>query len=177
MGRIIIVFGILGAVIVAAGSSLGMAAVPDGGGAFGMVIGYLTMLVALSMVFVGVRRYRDTVRGGIVHFWQALGVGLAISLIASLGYVINWEAYLYATDYSFVDGYAKSVIVAQQAAGASATEIAKLSAEMDQFKQEYANPLFRLSMTFAEIAPVGLLVSLVSAALLRNPRLLPARRA
>jgi hypothetical protein len=46
---------------------------------------------------------------------------------------------------------------------------------MDAFKRQYANPLFRLPMTFAEIFPVGVLVSLVSAAILRNPRVLPAR--
>jgi hypothetical protein len=39
----------------------------------------------------------------------------------------------------------------------------------------YDNPLYRLPMTFAEIFPVGLLVTLVSAVLLRNPRFLPAR--
>src|SRR3546814_12654255 len=35
--------------------------------------------------------------------------------------------------------------------------------------------MFRLPMTFVEIFPVGVLVSLVSAAVLRNPRVLPAR--
>ena len=49
------------------------------------------------------------------------------------------------------------------------------SAEMDQFAVQYENPLFRLPMTFAEIFPVGVLVSLVSALVLRNPRVLPAR--
>ncbi len=39
----------------------------------------------------------------------------------------------------------------------------------------YAKPWYRMPMTFAEIFPVGILVSLVSAALLRNPRFLPAR--
>ena len=42
-------------------------------------------------------------------------------------------------------------------------------------RTQYANPLFRLPMTFIEIFPVGLLVALVSAALLRNPSFLPAR--
>lgn len=44
-------------------------------------------------------------------------------------------------------------------------------------RTSYANPLFRLPLTFAEVAPVGLVVTLVSAALLRNPRMLPARAA
>ncbi len=47
---------------------------------------------------------------------------------------------------------------------------------METFKAQYANPLFRLPMTFIEIFPVGVLVSLISAAILRNPRVLPARR-
>jgi hypothetical protein len=40
---------------------------------------------------------------------------------------------------------------------------------------EYANLLYRLSMTFTEILPIGVLVSLASAALLRNSRFLPMR--
>ena len=72
--------------------------------------------------------------------------------------------------------YAKALIIEQQAKGASAEALAKFTTEMEQFKQQYANPLFRLPMTLAEIFPVGVLVSLVSAALLRNSRVLPARR-
>lgn len=41
---------------------------------------------------------------------------------------------------------------------------------------QYANPPFPIRMTFIEILPVGMLVSLMSAGLLRNPRCLPARQ-
>ena len=64
----------------------------------------------------------------------------------------------------------------QKAKGVSGDALVKFTAEMEKFKTDYANPLFRLPMTFAEIFPVGLLVSLVSAGLLRNSRFLPARR-
>ena len=50
--------------------------------------------------------------------------------------------------------------------------VARLMALM---RQAYANPLYRMAETFTEIAPVGLIVSLVSAILLRNPRFLPAK--
>ena len=43
------------------------------------------------------------------------------------------------------------------------------------FAKNYANPLYRLPITFVEMFPVGVLISLVSAALLRNSRFLPAR--
>jgi Protein of unknown function (DUF4199) len=173
MGRIIAVYGIIGGIIVIAGMQLGIHFVSDHG-SLGMVVGYLTMLVALSMVFVGVKRYRDTVHGGVIRFWPAFGVGLGIAGVAGLCYVIGWEAYVYATDYSFADIYVKQAITEKVASGASAAEIAKFGAEMEAFKVQYADPLFRVPMTFAEIAPVGLIVALVSAAVLRNSRAFPA---
>ena len=47
-------------------------------------------------------------------------------------------------------------------------------AKMEQFKEQYRNPLFRVPVTFLEIFPVGLLIALISAAVLRNSRVLPA---
>jgi len=141
-----------------------------------MVIGYTTMLIALSAVFVGIKRHRDVDRGGVIGFWRALGVGLAISFIAGLFYVAAWEAVQSMMHMDFASSYAKAIIASQQAKGASAEALAKLSAEMEAFKVQYANPLYRLPMTFAEIFPIGVLVSLVSAGLLRNSRFLPVRR-
>jgi hypothetical protein len=46
---------------------------------------------------------------------------------------------------------------------------------MAEFREQYSNPFFRMPITFIEIFPVGILVSLISALLLRNSRFLPAR--
>jgi hypothetical protein len=144
---------------------------------YGVIVGYLIMLIALSTVFVAVKRHRDADLGGVIRFWPAFGLGLAISIVAGVLYVLAWEAALAVTHMDFASEYAKSLIAQQQAAGASAEALAKLSAEMDRFKIQYANPLYRVAEAFAEIFPVGVLVSLVSAGLLRNSRFLPARRA
>ena len=173
MRRIIAIYGIIAGIIVAVGMQIGINLVSDHG-AFGMVVGYLTMLVALSMVFVGVKRYRDTARGGVIRFWPAFGLGLGIAGVAGLCYVAGWEAYMYATDYTFMDVYMTQALAAKAAAGASAADIAKFGAEMAALKVQYANPLFRMPMTFAEIAPVGIIVALVSAVILRNSRAFPA---
>lgn len=143
---------------------------------WGMVVGYLTMLVAFSMIFIAVKRERDLVRGGIIRFWPALGIGLGISLVASIFYVLAWEAALAITGADFIGAYSSAMIEQQRASGASAEALAALAAEMRQFADQYANPLFRMPMTFAEIFPIGVLVSLVSAALLRNSRFLAVRR-
>ncbi|MBC7987812.1 MAG: DUF4199 domain-containing protein [Sphingomonadaceae bacterium] len=138
--------------------------------------GYLVMLVALSLIFVGIKRYRDVEQGGVIRFLPAFGLGLGIAAVAGLAYVIAWEVYLAATDYAFMDQYIASIAEARRAEGASEAAIAAEVASWEGMRQNYANPLFRIPITFAEIFPVGLIVALVSAALLRNPRLLPAAR-
>ena len=143
---------------------------------YGMVIGYTTMLIALSAVFVGIKHHRDVDRGGVIGFWPALGVGLGVSFIAGIFYVAAWEAVQAMTHMDFASSYAQAIIASEKAKGASAQTLAKLTADMETFKVQYANPMYRLPMTFVEIFPVGVLVSLISAALLRNSRFLPARR-
>jgi hypothetical protein len=143
---------------------------------YGMLIGYTTMLVALSAVFVGIKQQRDQELGGVIRFWPAFGMGVAITFIASIFYVVAWEASQAVTGGDFATTYANLVLEQARAKGESAAAIAKMSAEMAQFKVQYADPWFRLPMTFSEIFPVGVLVSLVSAALLRRPSFLPARR-
>ena len=144
---------------------------------YGMVIGYLTMLIALSAVFIAIKRYRDTELGGVIGFWPALGIGLGITVVAGIIYVAAWESAVAITHLDFGTAYANALIDQEKAKGVSGEALAKFTAEMEAFKKQYANPLFRLPMTFAEIFPVGVLVSLVSAGLLRNSRFLAVRRA
>ncbi len=135
--------------------------------------GYLVMLVALTFIFVGVKRYRDVERGGVIKFGPAFAMGLGIAVAAGVAYVAVWEIYLAMTDYKFMDEYIAGIMRARQAAGASVESLAAEAAKLESMRDSYANPLFRIPMTFLEIFPVGLLVSLVSAALLRNPKLMP----
>jgi hypothetical protein len=175
MKRIIAVYGCIAGAILVIGFEGTMAAGLMGHGTGSMVFGYLTMLVALSMVFVGVKKYRDEALGGAIRFGTALTLGYGIAAVASVFYVLGWEAYLYATDYSFMPDFTAAMIEAQREAGASAEEIAALEKEMAGYVAIYANPLTRMAMTLTEIAPVAVVVPLVSAALLRNPRFLPAQ--
>jgi hypothetical protein len=136
--------------------------------------GYLVMLVALTFIFVGVKRYRDVERGGVIEFGAAFAMGLAIATAAGVAYVAVWEIYLAMTDYKFMDEYIAGMVRSRQAAGLSGAALADEVAKLESMRTSYANPLLRVPMTFLEVFPVGLLVSLVSALLLRNPRLLPA---
>jgi hypothetical protein len=142
----------------------------------GMLIGYTIMLMALTTVFLGIKRHRDAELGGVIRFWPAFGMGLAISLIASVCYVAAWEASQAITHADFPTAYSNFVLEQARAEGKAAAELAQMAKELDEFKVMYANPMMRLPMIFSEIFPVGVLVSLVSAALLRKPGFMPARR-
>lgn len=164
--------GIAGAIVI----SVMIAGFMMSEGAHGSVwVGYLTMLVALSMIFVAVKRYRDRERGGVIKFWSAFGLGLATAAAAGVIYVAVWEVYLAATDYAFIDSYTESVIEKKKEEGLSDEALEKEAANMKALADNYGNPLFRLPMTFLEIFPVGLIVALISAAILRNPKAFPAK--
>lgn len=174
MRKIALVYGVVSGTIVILSMMLGILA--SGGESFwsSEIFGYLIMLIALSMIFVGIRKYRDTELGGVIKFLPALGLGLAISVIAAFIYVFVWELYLISSDYRFIAEYTAGVIEARKAEGISGAALDTVIAEMEQLKHNYAKPWIRWPMTFLEIFPVGFLISLISAGLLRNPKLLPA---
>ena len=170
MARIIIVYGVIGGIIVAIGMWVGMSAQPEGGSAWGMLVGYLTMLIALSTVFVAIKRYRDTACGGVIRFLPALGLGLAIALIVSAFYVVTWELWMFVTNYTFMDLYIAKSLEAMRAEGKPAAEIAAFAHDMAAMKVSYADPVYRMAITLSEVAPIAVLVAIISAAVLRNRR-------
>ncbi|MEO0464764.1 MAG: DUF4199 domain-containing protein [Pseudomonadota bacterium] len=137
--------------------------------------GYAIMLVVLSLVFIGIKRYRDVEHGGVIKFTQAAGVGIGISAVAALMYTIGWEISLALTDYAFIEAYPQTLIDAVRAEGLAANEEAARIAEIESSIELYRNPLFRMPITFIEMFPVGLIVALVSALVLRNAKVLPAK--
>lgn len=140
-----------------------------------MWFGFLVMLVAMTFMFVGVKRYRDIEHGGVIRFMPAFLMGLGIAAVAALAYIVVWEVYLAVTGYRFMDEYLAGIAGDLRAQGKSAAEVSREMAEYEWMRTSYPNPLIRIPLTFTEIFPIGLLAALVSAALLRNPKVLPAK--
>lgn len=175
MKKIIITYGLIAGVVIIGSMTLSLAlAGSEDSMGFLEVLGYLIMIVALSAIFVGIKRYRDQKLGGVIRFGTATAVGLGITLVASVIYVAAWEVNLALTDYAFIHDYTDALIATKKAEGVTATDLDAFLAEMETLKTQYANPLFRLPQTFLEIFPVGLLITLISAAILRNNKVLPA---
>lgn len=132
------------------------------------IVGYTSMLLAFLLVFFGIRSYRDTVGGGTIRFGTAFKVGILITLVTCAVYVVAWEIVYWGFIPNFEDVYTEHLLSKMRRDGAPATEIAAMETRMAQFKELYRNPLINIGMTFMEIFPVGLIMTLVSAAILRR---------
>lgn len=171
MVRYIFAYGGIAGVIVITTMTLGIILARNlGVGSGSAAFGYLVMLVTLSLIFVAVKKYRDTERGGVISFGRGFGLGAGIAAVAGVAYVIGWELYLAISGVDFIGEYANGVIEKKKAAGISPADLAAITTEMETLKQNYANPLFRLPMTFVEIFPIGLVIAAISGFILRHPK-------
>lgn len=137
-------------------------------------VGYLVMFISLSLIFVGVKQYRDQHLGGVISFGKAFLVGLYIALVAGVLYVGVWEIYMQTSGEDFIEVYQASAVENMRQSGATATEIADFQDQMEYYAEIYENPFYRVLITLSEILPVGLIITLVSAALLRKSDFMPA---
>jgi hypothetical protein len=140
----------------------------------GEIIGYATIVLAFLLVFFGIRSYRENVGNGQITFTKGFIVGISITVIASLCYVITWEILYYNFLHGFMDKYAAYMVSKMQASGASAAKIAEQLQEMKKYKELMENPLWNGLLTFIEPFPMGLVVTLISAAILRKQQPRPA---
>jgi len=179
MSRTVLIFGFIsGAIAVALMWTL-MAFVSSGTINFdnGMLWGYATMIVALSLVFFGVKSYRDK-NGGCITFFKGLQVGILISLISAVCYAGSWEVYhRTGRGDEFIQKYTAYYLDKMKKDGASDAEVEKARIEGEQFMELYKNFFVRFGMTLMEILPVGVIVTIISAALLRRREILPAQPA
>ena len=131
------------------------------------VVGYTSMVLAFLLVFFGIRAYREEL-GGSIGFGKAFQVGILITLVVCAIYVVSWEIVYWGFMPDFLDKYNAHALAKLRASGATAAAIREAQAKMAQLAKLYANPLFNAGITFMEIFPVGLIVTLVSAAILRR---------
>jgi hypothetical protein len=128
------------------------------------------MLIAFIFIFVAVKSYRDNENNGVISFGEAFKIGFFITLIASTFYVATWliEYCFFMPD--FMDKFINSTMENLKAQGLSPTEIAAKSEEMEMYREWYKNPILVILMSYMEILPVGLLVTLISSLILKRKK-------
>ena len=133
-----------------------------------LLIGYASMLIAFSLVYVGIRNYRDKYNGGIISFGKAFKIGSMIVLIASTIYVVAWLIDYFFFIPDFMEKFSAQELDNLKESGASQIEIDKETIKMENMVKMFKNPLFNAMMTYAEILPVGLIVTLISSLILKR---------
>lgn len=130
------------------------------------VVGYTAMIVMFSLIYFGIRNYRDKELAGIISFGKAFKTGILIALVGSTIYVVAWLFYYYLFVPDFIDVFIPHVL--KEAAEKGPAELAAKTKEMAEFKEMYKNPLLVVLITYAEVFPIGLVVALISAAILKK---------
>ncbi len=166
MRKIVLTFGIIAGIICG-----GMFFLTVSGNAeqsidnsYGELIGYVTMIISLSSIFFAIKQYRDNHLDGTIKFGKAFLIGLYITIIASVIYVLAWELYSsnFAPDYA--DKYMTQLKLDMADKGMTEAEINKeLAPQIEMMERYKNNTAFRMAITFTEIFPVGLIISLICA--------------
>ncbi len=135
----------------------------------GYYIGYTLIVLSFLLVFFGIRSYRDQEAGGRITFTKAFAVGISITLITCVFYVLTWEIIYFNFMPDFMDKYAAFLVQKAHTSGMSAAALQAQLEQIQKMKERYNNVFYNAALTFLEPFPVGLAITLLSAAILRKP--------
>jgi F0F1-type ATP synthase assembly protein I len=171
MKKVVLTFGFLSGAVSALLMFGTMSFIDSIGFDRGVFVGYTAIVISFLFVYFGIRSYRDNVLGGRITFGRGLGVGLLITLISCACYVASWQI-LYYNGFmpDFLDKWNAHVLTQLKSSGATEAQVQAAVREAEEFKILYANPLVNIAFTLIEPLPVGLLITFVSAAVLRRKK-------
>jgi hypothetical protein len=163
MNKIILKNGLFGSIIVSSllvFVTMYMKANPEK--EVNMLIGFAVMILAFFFVALGIKQQRKT-NNELISFGKAFMTGFWITFIISTIYVLVWLIIFYNFFPNFAEHYTDMAI-----AKASPDEVAKVTEDMNSFKEMYKNPILVILFTYMEILPLGIVFSLVSALIFKK---------
>ncbi|MFD0793806.1 DUF4199 domain-containing protein [Mucilaginibacter litoreus] len=132
-----------------------------------MLLGYASMILAFAFIFVAVKKYRVQ-HNDVISFGKAFKIGILISLIASTIYVAAWLIYYYFFIPDFMNRYTAHQISELNQSHLPAKELAEKKEFINSMKQWYNSIFGVILLTYMEILPVGIIVSLITALILKR---------
>lgn len=164
MKKIVLIFGLVIGTILCANMMVMTNMMYTNAGSKGNdIVGYTALVVLFSLIFFGVRNYRNKQSGGFISFGKAFKTGALIALVGSTMYVIVWLFYYYLFVPDYIDVYTSYVLK-----NCAKADLPAKTAQMASFKEMYKNPVFVVLITYSEVLPIGLAVALVSALMLKR---------
>jgi hypothetical protein len=167
MTKIVLIYGLISSLIIAGISSILLWSSIEHSSEW---LGYLIMVIGLSLTYIAIKQHRDNNLGGIITFSKAFQVGILVTLIACLFYVLSWEIFYQNAGENYILDYQNSYIENMRSSGESEQKINDFKNEMQSFATQYENFFFRIFITLLEILPVGFIITLISALLLKNKK-------
>lgn len=168
MRKIVLTFGLISGLVLSVLMGGAFLLSKKVGTGHSLALGYATIVASFLLVYFGVRSYRDERPGGQISFGRAFACGLLITLVATICYVALWEVVYFRFMPHSMDGYFAAQVRTVQTSGLDPAIIAARVAAIRHSQQMYGNPLVNMAYTFMEPFPVGLIVTLVSAGVLRR---------
>lgn len=168
MKKTVLTFGLISGAILSVLMDSSLLLSSKIGSRHSMLLGYTIMVASFLLVYFGIRSYRDNVLDGRISFVRAFACGILITLITTVCYVATWEVLYFNFMPHFMDGYFAAQIRHVQFAGLDAATTAAKVAEIQHSQQLYQNPFVNMAYTFMEPLPVGLIITLLSAMILRR---------
>src|ERR1700755_3268310 len=168
MKKDVLAFGLISGFITSVLMGFSLLIADKIGSGHSMILGYTIMVASFLLVYFGIRSYRDNNLAGQISFGRAFACGLLITLITCVCYVAMWEILYFNFMPHFMDGYFAAQIHKVQSAGLDPATTAARVAAIERSQQLYQNPFVNMAYTFLEPLPVGLIITLISAALPRR---------
>lgn len=164
MKKITFIFGSVIGLVLSTNSILHMNMMYSNPGYVGNdVVGYATLVLVFSVIYFGVRNYRNQHLDGKISFPKAFKTGALICFIASTYYVVLGLLYYYIFVPDFMDVYADYII-----RNSPANEVEIKTAQMESMKEMSENPFFLVLFSYFEVLPIGMVVALISAFITRK---------
>jgi uncharacterized membrane protein len=168
MTKTVLTFGLISGVMISVLMGGNLLIANKIGNGHSLLLGYTAMVASFLLIYFGIRSYRDNNLAGQISFGRAFACGILITLITTVFYVVMWEIVYFNFMPHFMDSYFAAQIHKVQSSGLDPATTAARVAAIERSQQLYQNPIVNMAYTFMEPFPVGLLITLISAALLRR---------
>ncbi len=131
------------------------------------IIGYTTIVVSLSFIWLGIKHYRDKISDGKVSFGKALSIGLLISLFASVAFAVINAVYVEVIDPNFTADY-YNYHVAEIKSNLSGAELEEALEKMESQKELFSSTTVGSLVMFLTVFVIGFIISLISSLILQR---------
>ncbi|MEO1514172.1 MAG: DUF4199 domain-containing protein [Bacteroidota bacterium] len=126
------------------------------------VVGYISMLIALSPVFLGIKYYRDNELDGVIGFGKAFRLGLAIALVPAL------FMFAYAAIFFQLWGDEFAAWAEESFKNGPPEAYEQYLAQMEALGPIMESPFLQGALMFVTVFLVGFIVALISAVVLQR---------